>query len=177
MKCMCPTRSAWARWTTGFIDTLGILDKGRITIASMALGLGWGAYQAAIKYAKERRQFGKSLSEFQAIRRALLADSETELEAARLLIRRAAWLCDQEGKKITLQASMAKLYAAQAAMRACDRAVYRFTAAMATPASSPVEQKQCVMPSCARLAKAPTRSSDWSSVASCSGAASWWLAV
>ena len=105
----------------GFIDTLGILDKGRITIASMALGLGWGAYQAAIKYAKERRQFGKSLSEFQAIQH-MLANSETELEAARLLIRRAAWLCDQ-GKKITLQASMAKLYAAQAAMRACDRAV------------------------------------------------------
>lgn len=105
----------------GFIDTLGILDKGRITIASMALGLGWGAYQAAIKYAKDRRQFGKSLSEFQAIQH-MLANSETELEAARLLIRRAAWLCDQ-GKKITLQASMAKLYAAQAAMRACDRAV------------------------------------------------------
>jgi alkylation response protein AidB-like acyl-CoA dehydrogenase len=105
----------------GFVDTLRILDKGRITIASMALGLGWGAYKAALAYAKERKQFGKSLSEFQAIQ-AMLASSVTELEAARLLIRRAAWLCDQ-GKRITLAASMAKLYAAQAAMRACDRAV------------------------------------------------------
>jgi len=105
----------------GFVDTLRILDKGRITIASMALGLGWGAYKTALAYAKERKQFGKALSEFQAIQ-GMLANSVTELEAARLLIRRAAWLCDQ-GKRITLPAAMAKLYAAQAAMRACDRAV------------------------------------------------------
>lgn len=105
----------------GFVDTLRILDKGRITIASMALGLGWGAYKAALAYAKERKQFGKSLCEFQAIQN-MLASSATELEAARLLIRRAAWLCDK-GRRITLPASMAKLYAAQAAMRACDRAV------------------------------------------------------
>jgi alkylation response protein AidB-like acyl-CoA dehydrogenase len=105
----------------GFIDTLRILDKGRITIASMALGLGWGAYQAALAYSKERKQFGKPLCEFQAIQN-MLASSATELEASRLLIRRAAWLCDQ-GRRISLPASMAKLYAAQAAMRACDRAV------------------------------------------------------
>jgi alkylation response protein AidB-like acyl-CoA dehydrogenase len=105
----------------GFIDTLRILDKGRITIASMALGLGWGAHRAAVRYALERRQFGKSLSDFQAIQ-AMIANSEMELEASRLLIRRAAWLCDQ-GRRFGLQASMAKLYAAQAAMRACDRAV------------------------------------------------------
>ncbi|MFO0577011.1 MAG: acyl-CoA dehydrogenase family protein [Polyangia bacterium] len=105
----------------GFVDTLRILDKGRITIASMALGLGWGAHQAAVRYARERRQFGKSLADFQAIQN-MIASSETELSAARLLIRRAAWMCDQ-GKRFGLQASMAKLYAAQAAMRACDRAV------------------------------------------------------
>jgi alkylation response protein AidB-like acyl-CoA dehydrogenase len=105
----------------GFIDTLRILDKGRITIGSMALGLGWGAHQAAVRYARERRQFGKALAEFQAIQN-MIASSATELEAARLLLRRAAWMCDQ-GQKITLVASMAKLYAAQAAMRACDRAV------------------------------------------------------
>jgi len=105
----------------GFIDTLRILDRGRITIGSMALGLGWGAYDAARRYARERRQFGKSLAEFQAIQN-MLASSVTELEAARLLLRRAAWMCDQ-GMNISLVASMAKLYAAQAAMRACDRAV------------------------------------------------------
>jgi len=105
----------------GFIDTLRILDKGRITIGSMALGLGWGAYEAARRYARERRQFGKALADFQAIQN-MLASSATELEAARLLLRRAAWMHDQ-GQKITLVASMAKLYAAQAAMRACDRAV------------------------------------------------------
>ena len=105
----------------GFVDTLRILDKGRITIASMALGLGWGAHQAAVRYARDRRQFGKSLADFQAIQN-MIASSETELQAARLLIRRAAWMCDQ-GKRFGLQASMAKLYAAQAAMRACDRAV------------------------------------------------------
>jgi alkylation response protein AidB-like acyl-CoA dehydrogenase len=105
----------------GFVDTLRILDKGRITIASMALGLGWGAHQAAVRYARERRQFGKSLADFQAIQN-MIASSESELVAARLLIRRAAWMCD-EGKRFGLAASMAKLYAAQAAMRACDRAV------------------------------------------------------
>jgi alkylation response protein AidB-like acyl-CoA dehydrogenase len=105
----------------GFIDTLRILDKGRITIGSMALGLGWGAYKAALRYSKERRQFGKPLCEFQAIKN-MLASSATELEAARLLLRRAAWMCDK-GMPISLAASMGKLYAAQAAMRACDQAV------------------------------------------------------
>ncbi len=105
----------------GFIDTLKILDKGRVTIAAMALGLGYGAHEAARRYARERKQFGKSLAEFQAIQN-MLADNATELDAARLLIRRAAWMYDQ-GQRITLAASMAKLYAAQAAMRACNRAV------------------------------------------------------
>ncbi len=105
----------------GFIDTLHILDRGRITIGAMALGLGTGAYEAAVRYAKERRQFGKPLADFQAIS-GMLASSATELDAARLLLRRAAWMCD-EGQPFGLAASMAKLYAAQAAMRACDRAV------------------------------------------------------
>ncbi len=105
----------------GFIDTLKILDRGRITIAAMALGLGLSATEAARLYAKERRQFGKAIAEFQAIQN-MLADSTMELDAANLLIRRAAWMCDQK-MRFSLQASMAKLYAAQAAMRACDRAV------------------------------------------------------
>jgi alkylation response protein AidB-like acyl-CoA dehydrogenase len=105
----------------GFIDTLQILDKGRISIAAMALGLGQGAAEHARVYAKERRQFGRALADNQAIQ-FMLADSETELAAARLLIRRAAWLQDQ-GRRTTRESAMAKLYAAQAGMRACDRAV------------------------------------------------------
>ena len=105
----------------GFIDTLRILDKGRVTIGAMALGLGVGAMNAAMRYAKERKQFGKSLAEFQAIQN-MVAQAVMELDASRLLLHRAAWMHDQ-GLRFGLQASMAKLYAAQAAMRACDRAV------------------------------------------------------
>jgi len=105
----------------GFLDTLEILDRGRISIASMALGLGRGALAAAIAYAKERRQFGRPIGDNQAIQ-FMLADSATELDAAALLIRRAAWLKDQ-GRRTTYESSTAKLWAAQAGMRACDRAI------------------------------------------------------
>ena len=105
----------------GFLDTLEILDRGRIAIAAMALGLGQGALDAAVAYAKERKQFGRAIAENQAIQ-FMLADSKTELDAARLLIRRAAWMKDQ-GMRTTRESSMAKLWAAQAGMRACDRAV------------------------------------------------------
>ena len=105
----------------GFIDTLQILDKGRIAIASMALGLGLGALESARAYAKERKQFGRPIADNQAIQ-FMLADSATELEGARLLIKRAAWLSDQ-GQRHTYESSTAKLWAAQVAMRACDRAI------------------------------------------------------
>jgi alkylation response protein AidB-like acyl-CoA dehydrogenase len=105
----------------GFLDTLAILDKGRISIASMALGLGAGALDAAIAYAKERKQFGHAIADNQAIQ-FMLADSATELEGARLLIKRAAWLQDQK-RRSTYESSTAKLWAAQVAMRACDRAI------------------------------------------------------
>lgn len=105
----------------GFIDTLAILDRGRISIASMALGLGKGALDAATRYAKERVQFGRPLAANQAIQ-FMLADSAMELEAGYLLTRRAALLQDA-GRRTTLESSMAKLWSAQAAMRACDRAV------------------------------------------------------
>jgi alkylation response protein AidB-like acyl-CoA dehydrogenase len=105
----------------GFIDTLQILDKGRIAIASMALGLGVGALEAARAYAKERKQFNRPIADNQAIQ-FMLADSATELAAAALLIKRAAWLSDQ-GRRHTYESSTAKLWTAQAAMRACDRAI------------------------------------------------------
>jgi alkylation response protein AidB-like acyl-CoA dehydrogenase len=87
----------------------------------MALGLGEAALEAAIAYAKERRQFGKPLADFQAIQ-WMLADSRVELDAARLLIWRAAALAD-DGRSFTHEASMAKLYASEAAARACDHAL------------------------------------------------------
>jgi alkylation response protein AidB-like acyl-CoA dehydrogenase len=105
----------------GFIDTLKILDRGRISIAAMAIGLGFGALDMATNYAKDRKQFGKPIGDFQAIQ-WMLADTTPELDAAQLLTYRAAWLCDQ-GRPYSKEASMAKLFASEAASRACNRAL------------------------------------------------------
>ena len=105
----------------GFMDTMQILDRGRISIAAMALGLGFGALEMALSYAKERKQFGKAIGEFQAIQ-WMLADSRTELDAAALLTYRAAWLAD-EGRPFSREASIAKLYASEASTRACNKAL------------------------------------------------------
>jgi alkylation response protein AidB-like acyl-CoA dehydrogenase len=105
----------------GFIDTLRILDAGRIGIGAMAVGLGRSALEASLKYARERSAFGKPIAEFQAIQ-AKLADIATEVDAARLLVRRAAWLKDR-GERFTQEASMAKLFASEAACRATNAAV------------------------------------------------------
>ena len=106
---------------SGFADAMSILDKGRISIGAMALGLGEAALAAALSYAKERKQFGHAIVEFQGLQ-WMLADSRTELDAARLLLWRAATLADQ-GKPFSNEASMAKLYASEAAYRVCDRAM------------------------------------------------------
>ncbi|MHB8418181.1 MAG: acyl-CoA dehydrogenase family protein [Myxococcales bacterium] len=105
----------------GFVNTLAILDRGRISIGALALGLGRGALEEAVRYAKERRAFGKPIAELQALR-FMMADMHTELSAARLLVWRAAWLLDH-GRPFTREASMAKLFASEAAMRACAKAV------------------------------------------------------
>ncbi len=105
----------------GFVDTLQILDRGRISIGALALGLGRGALEEAARYAKDRKAFGKPIAEFQALR-FMMADMQTELSAARLLVWRAAWLLDRK-QPFTREASMAKLFASEAAMRACTRAV------------------------------------------------------
>jgi alkylation response protein AidB-like acyl-CoA dehydrogenase len=105
----------------GFIDTLNILDGGRISIAAMALGIGRGAYEEALKYAQQREQFGQPIAHFQAIQWKLV-DMATELDAAQLLILRAAWLKDQ-GMRVTKESAMAKLYASEAATRACNQAL------------------------------------------------------
>jgi hypothetical protein len=108
----------------GFIDAMRVLDGGRISIAALALGIGRGALDAALKYVKERRQFGKAIAEFQGIQWKL-ADMATELDAARLLTQRAAVLKDA-GRKVTRESSMAKLFASEVAVRICDEAVQLF---------------------------------------------------
>jgi alkylation response protein AidB-like acyl-CoA dehydrogenase len=105
----------------GFINTLQVLDAGRIGIAALSVGLAQGAYEAARAYAKERRQFGQPIASFQAIQWKL-ADTATRIEAARLLTYRAAYLKDH-GVRMTREASMAKLYASEVAVRAADDCV------------------------------------------------------
>ncbi len=105
----------------GFVDTLKILDKGRITIGALSVGLGRGALEESVEYARERKAFGKPIAEFQALR-WMMADMSMELDAARLLVWRAAQLAD-EGKPYTTEAAMAKLFASEAACRAAASGV------------------------------------------------------
>ncbi|HSN13642.1 MAG TPA: acyl-CoA dehydrogenase family protein [Anaeromyxobacteraceae bacterium] len=105
----------------GFLDTLRILDRGRITIGSLAVGLARGALEEARAYAKVRTTFGKPIAGHQAIA-FMLADMATDVQASRLLVRRAAALCDA-GAPFGKEASMAKLFASEAAMRTTSRAV------------------------------------------------------
>lgn len=105
----------------GFLDTLRILDRGRVTIGALAVGLHRGALEAARAYALERRAFGKAIAEHQAIQ-FMLADMATELSAAWLLVQRAAALCDA-GRPFGPEAAQAKLFASEAAMRATGKAI------------------------------------------------------
>ncbi len=105
----------------GFVNALQVLDAGRIGIAALSVGLAQGAYDAALRYARERTAFGKTINRFQAIQWKL-ADSVTRIEAARLLTYRAAFLKDS-GKRLTLESSMAKLYASEIAVKAADDCV------------------------------------------------------
>ncbi|MFY0522749.1 acyl-CoA dehydrogenase family protein [Archangium gephyra] len=105
----------------GFIDTMKILDKGRITIGALAVGLARGALEESVRYARERTAFGQPISEFQGLR-WMFADMKTETDAARLLVHRAAYLADA-GQPYSQEASMAKLFASEVATRACNKAV------------------------------------------------------
>jgi alkylation response protein AidB-like acyl-CoA dehydrogenase len=109
----------------GFKNSLQILDGGRISIAALALGMAQGAYEAAAKYAKQRKQFGKAISEFQAIQ-FKLADMATEIEAARWLVYHVAWLAQQKSPRFTKESSMAKLYASEVGVRVANEAVQIF---------------------------------------------------
>jgi alkylation response protein AidB-like acyl-CoA dehydrogenase len=119
--CEIPVENLIGKEGDGFKDAMRVLDGGRISIAALSLGMARGALDAAMKYAQERRQFGKAISEFQAIQ-FKLADMATQLDAAWLLTMRAAQMKDA-GKKVTMESAMAKLYASEAACRICDEGV------------------------------------------------------
>jgi alkylation response protein AidB-like acyl-CoA dehydrogenase len=119
--CEIPADRVVGEVGRGFIDTMQVLDAGRIGIAALSVGLAQGAYEAALHYARERKAFGKTISAFQAIQWKL-ADNATRIEAARLMTYRAAYLKDR-GARTTLESSMAKLYASEIAVKAADDCV------------------------------------------------------
>ena len=105
----------------GFVQTLQVLDAGRIGIAALAVGLAQGAYEAARRYTAERKQFGRAIASFPSIKERL-AEHLSRVEAARLLTCKAAWLKDQ-GRRMTLESAMAKLYSSEVAVRAAEDCV------------------------------------------------------
>ena len=116
-----PQENLLGEMNTGFAQAMQVLEGGRIGIGALAVGLARGAMEESIKYALQRRQFGKPIAEFEAIQ-WMLADMATEIDAARLLVYHAAMLRDQ-GKSYRLEGSMAKLYASEVAMRATNKAI------------------------------------------------------
>jgi len=119
--CVIPAENLLGKEGDGFIDAMRVLDGGRISIAALGLGMAQGAFEAAVKYSKQRKQFGKAISEFQAIQWKL-ADMATEIDASRLLTLRAADMKDK-GMKTTQESSMAKLYTSEVAVRCANEGV------------------------------------------------------
>ena len=119
--CAVPEGNLLGPRGEGFRQFLEILDGGRISVAAMAVGLAQGAYDLAERYAKERRQFGKPIVEFQAVQ-FRLADMATEIEAGRNLVHKAAWLKD-EGRPFAKEAAMAKLYTGELSNRVANWAL------------------------------------------------------
>ena len=120
-NCEVPEDQLLGEEGQGFVNTMQVLDAGRIGIAALSVGLAQGAYEAALRYAQERKAFGKTISAFQAIQWKL-ADNAMRIEAARLLTYRAAYLKDR-GARTTLESAMAKLYASEIAVKAADDCV------------------------------------------------------
>ena len=119
--CIVPDDNLIGERGRGFVNAMQILDGGRIAIAALATGIAQGAYESALRYSKERYQFGKPIAEFEAIQ-FKLADMATQIDAARLLTLRAARLKDQK-RAVTKEASMAKLYASEMAVKVCEEAI------------------------------------------------------
>ena len=119
--CRIPEENLLGKLNEGFINAMKVLTEGRIAISALAIGIARAAYEASLEYSKQRKQFGRPISEFQAIR-WILADMAMKIEASKLLTYRAAWLKDQ-GKDPVLEASMAKLFSSEAAMWITTKAI------------------------------------------------------
>jgi alkylation response protein AidB-like acyl-CoA dehydrogenase len=119
--CRLPPSQLLGKQGEGFVDSLRILDGGRISIAALAVGLAQGAFEAALKYSKHRKQFGRFISEFQSIQDKL-SDMATSIEAARWLVY-AAGARKDAGKRVTKESAMAKLFASEMAVRVADQAL------------------------------------------------------
>jgi len=119
--CYVPDENRLGNLGEGFLQAMKILDGGRISIAALSIGIAQGAFEAAVKYAKERHQFGQPIAEFQAIQ-FKLADMATQIEAARLLTMQAAAMKDA-GKTLTKQSAMAKLFASETAVRVAEESI------------------------------------------------------
>jgi hypothetical protein len=120
-NCRVPDSNRLGQVGEGFVQAMKILDGGRISIGALSLGIAKGAYEAALKYSKERHQFGKPISEFQAIA-FKLAEMATEIEASELLIHKAASL-KQNNKPVTTAGAMAKMYASEMCVKIASEAV------------------------------------------------------
>lgn len=119
--CLIPEENLLGEPGRGFVNSMQVLDGGRISIASLALGIAQGAFESALKYSQERHQFGHPIFEFEAIQ-FKLADMATQIDAARLLTMRAAWLKDNQ-RQTTKESAMAKLYASEVAVRVSEDAI------------------------------------------------------
>ena len=120
--CCVPKENILGQENEGFVEALKILDGGRISIASMGVGIAQGALDCSVSYAQEREQFGQPISQFQAIQEKL-AEMATRLEAARLLTYQAAWMKEEQGLQIPKYSSMAKLFAGEAAVWIAEQAI------------------------------------------------------
>ena len=120
-NCRLAAEQLIGKLNDGFVASLKVLDGGRISIAALSIGMAQGAYDAALNYSKLRKQFGRPISEFQAIQHKLV-DMAVDIDAARLLYYRAAWMLDR-GLRVTRESAMAKLFASEAAVRIAGEAV------------------------------------------------------
>ena len=120
-NCKIPDSNRLGGIGEGFVQSMKILDGGRISIGALSLGISKGAYEAALKYSKERVQFGKPISQFQGIS-FKLADMATEIEASELLLHKAAFL-KNEGRNVTKLGAMAKMYASEVCVKVANEAV------------------------------------------------------
>jgi alkylation response protein AidB-like acyl-CoA dehydrogenase len=122
--CRIPEGNVLGNVGDGFIQAMKVLDGGRISIASLSLGIAKGAFEASVKYSKEREQFGQAIANFQAIG-FKLADMATQIEAAELLIHESAYLKNNH-KSVTKVSAMAKYYASEVSVRCANEAVQIF---------------------------------------------------